>query len=149
MKSSPTRRPWSSTRGPPMASFPCSRSRSAYAKWDVRALAILSKSPYLTKLMNFMVSRSTQSETPSAPSRTKTLRLSNLIEKFLHRLANTLESVNLCHREIRMRDVPALRGDLVLGEVVLRPGAANARPAVPRRIDDIEVIGDRRYEVVD
>src|SRR4030095_2291072 len=36
-----------------IARLPCPRSRSAYAKWAGRALAILSKSRYLTKLMNF------------------------------------------------------------------------------------------------
>ena len=48
-----------------------------------------------------------------------------------------------------LADVPAFCRDLVPGEVVLRLRAANPRPAFPRRVDDVQVVGDLRHEVVD
>jgi hypothetical protein len=48
-----------------------------------------------------------------------------------------------------MGDVPALSRDLVFRDIVFRLGAANSRPAFPRRVDDVEVIGNLRNEVVD
>ena len=60
-----------------------------------------------------------------------------------------LEPVDLRHRQIRMGDVPAFRRDLVLDEVVLRVRMANAGPAVPGGVDDVQVVGNLRHEVVD
>src|ERR1700733_6004549 len=76
-------------------------------------------------------------------------RLSNFVEEFVHCLADAPEPENLRYREIRICDVPAFRGDLMLDEVILRFWTANAGPAVPRGVDDVEIVGNLRYEVVD
>src|SRR6478736_10460439 len=60
----------------------------------------------------------------------------NLVEEFVHGLADTLQPEDLCHREIRIGDIPAFRRDLVLDEVILCAWTANAGPAVPRRVND-------------
>src|SRR5262245_56875193 len=73
----------------------------------------------------------------------------NLVAKLVYRLGDALVPQDLRHRQVRIGDVPAFRRDLVLDEVILRSWAANSRPAVPRGIDDVQVIGNLRYEVVD
>src|SRR5262249_33919327 len=131
--------------GPPVASSPCARSRSAYAKWARRAPAILSKSLYLTKLTNFIALMILSIGAPSGPM---PLWLSNLVEEFVQSLADTLQPENLRHRQIRIGDVPAFRRDLVLDEVILRSRTANARPTVPRGVDDVQIVGNLGHEVV-
>src|SRR5262245_53542737 len=74
--------------------------------------------------------------------------LANLVEEFVHGLADTLQPENLRHRQIRIGDVPAFRRDLVLDEVSLRSGMANAGPAVPGGVDDVQIVGNLRDEVV-
>src|SRR5262245_1687354 len=73
----------------------------------------------------------------------------NLVEEFLDGFADALQPIDLSQREIRIGNKPAFCGDLVLDEVVLRPGAANPRPAFPGRVDDVEIVGNQGDEVVD
>src|SRR5262245_39885352 len=87
---------------------------------------------------------------PSPPDANgQPLPLSNFVEEFVNRLADALEPENLGHRQIWIGDIPAFRRDLVLGEVILRSWTANARPAVPCGVDDIQVVGNLSHEVVD
>src|SRR5215475_1415800 len=75
--------------------------------------------------------------------------LSNLVEEFVHGLADLFQPSGLRHRQIRMTDKPAFCLDLVPGDPVLRFRAANPRPAFASRKDDVHFIGYLRREVVD
>src|SRR5215471_18633239 len=74
--------------------------------------------------------------------------VADLVQELLDGLADAPEAPGFGNREV-VGDVPALRGDLVACKVVLRLGAADAGPALPRRVDDVEEVGDLRREVVD
>src|SRR6188474_3157323 len=73
----------------------------------------------------------------------------NLVQELVNRLADALQPEDLRHGHVRISDVPAVRRDLVRGQVVLRAWTANAWPPVPGGVDDVEVIGNLRHEVVD
>src|SRR5262245_39604702 len=72
----------------------------------------------------------------------------DLVEEFVDCLADALEPENLRHRQIRIGDVPAFGRDLVLDEVILRAWTANAGPAVPSRVDDVQIVRNLRHKVV-
>ena len=55
----------------------------------------------------------------------------------------------LRHRQIRVGDVPAFCGDLVLDDPVFHLRAVNPRPAFESREDDVHFVGYLRREVVD
>jgi hypothetical protein len=63
--------------------------------------------------------------------------VADLVQEFVHRLTDALEPTDVCHRQIRMGNVPAFCCDLVAGEVVFRLRAANPRPAFESTIQDI------------
>src|SRR5262249_17757248 len=77
---------------------------------------------------------------PSSPG--ALVGLTNLVEEFVDRLADTLQPFDLRHRQIGIGDVPAFRRDLVFDEVILRSWTANARPAVPCGVNDIQIVGN-------
>ena len=58
-------------------------------------------------------------------------------------------AVDLSQSELRIGDEPTFRCDLVLNEVIFRPRAANPRPAFPRRVHEVQIVGNLRDEVVD
>src|SRR5262249_26503619 len=70
----------------------------------------------------------------------QSLRLSNLVEEFLKRLAGALEFSSLRYRQIGMGDVPAFCRDLVLVDPVFHLRAANPRPAFAGGEDDIHLV---------
>src|SRR5262245_1924840 len=76
-------------------------------------------------------------------------RLLHFVEEFVERLADALESSHLAHRQIRIRDVPRGRSDLIADEPVLDRWAANARPPDAIGEQDVHGIGDLRREVID
>src|SRR5581483_3572095 len=75
--------------------------------------------------------------------------LSDLVEELVYRLADALEALNLRDRQIRISNVPTFGRDLVLDQVVLCSRTANAGPAVPRGVDNVQIIRNLRHEVVD
>src|SRR5262249_11490384 len=76
-------------------------------------------------------------------------RSPNLVHELVHGFADTLQPARLRNRQIREGDVPPLGRHLVLGEVVLRLRTADARPAFPGRVDDVEIVRNLGREVVD
>ena len=48
-----------------------------------------------------------------------------------------------------MGHIPSFRRDLVFDQIVFRPGIANPRPALPSRIDQVEVVGNLGHKIVD
>src|SRR5882724_12686830 len=75
--------------------------------------------------------------------------LLNLVEEFIHRLADAILSLDLSQSQLRIGDEPAFCRDLVLNEVVFRPWVANPRPAFPSRVHEVEIVWNQRDEVVD
>src|SRR6186713_3166941 len=75
--------------------------------------------------------------------------LGDLVQELVRGRTDALEPGDLRHRQIRVGDVPAFGVDLVAGEVVLRLRAADPRPAFEGAVQDVEVVGDLRREVVD
>src|SRR6186997_723507 len=75
--------------------------------------------------------------------------VADLVQELVHSLTDSLEPIGLCHRHIRVGDVPAFCRDLVAGKVVFRLRAANPRPAFECTIHEIQVVGNLRREVVD
>src|SRR6185295_6795166 len=73
----------------------------------------------------------------------------DLVEELVHRLGDPLVPLDLRYRQVRIGDIPAFRGDLMLGEVILGSWTADTGPAVPGRIDDVQVVGNFLDEVVD
>src|SRR6185295_8870669 len=55
----------------------------------------------------------------------------DFVEELVHRLADALEPIDLSQTELRIGDEPAVGRDLVLDEVIFRPGAPDPRPALP------------------
>src|SRR4030095_851910 len=74
---------------------------------------------------------------------------SNLVEKFFNRLVDALLSCGLDHRQIRVRDVPALCGDLVLSDPVLHRGVAKPRKLLEFGEQQIQLVGNLRCELVE
>src|SRR5512133_3562145 len=81
--------------------------------------------------------------------RSSPLALLDLVEKFVSRLAEPLQPVDLSQSELRIGDEPAFCRDLVLNEVIFRPWVANPRPAFPSGIHKVEIVWNQRDEVVD
>src|SRR6188472_4384978 len=75
--------------------------------------------------------------------------VAELVQELVRGLTDALEPADVRHRQIRVGDVPTFCIDLVTGEVVLRARAANPRPAFESTIQDIQIVGDLRREVVD
>ena len=57
--------------------------------------------------------------------------VADLVKELVDGLADALQPSRLRDRQV-IGDVPAFRGDLMLGEVVLRMRAADPRPTFPR-----------------
>src|SRR6185436_1560794 len=77
------------------------------------------------------------------------MSLLDLVEKFVSRLAESLQPVDLSQSELRIGHEPAFGRDLVLDEVIFRSWAANPRPAFPGGIHKVEIVWNQRDEVVD
>src|SRR6266404_7852734 len=75
--------------------------------------------------------------------------LLNLVEEFIHSLADALLSLDLSQSQLRTGDEPAFCCDLVLNEIILSSGVANSRPAFPGRVHEIQIVWNQRDEVVD
>src|SRR6266850_8564598 len=75
--------------------------------------------------------------------------LLNLVEEFIHRLADALLSLDLSQSQLRIGHEPAFCCDLVLNEIILSSGIANSRPAFPSRVHEIEIVWNQRNEVID
>src|SRR4051794_18323757 len=75
--------------------------------------------------------------------------LADLVQELVHGPTDALEPPGLRDRHLRVGHVPGIRGDLVAGEVVLRLRTADPRPALKTAVQDVQVIGNLRREVVD
>src|SRR6266850_3461685 len=75
--------------------------------------------------------------------------LLNLVEEFIHRLADALLSLDLSQSQLRIGHEPAFCGDLVLNEIILSSAVANPGPAFPSRVHEIEIVWNQRDEIVD
>src|SRR5215472_13291908 len=84
----------------------------------------------------------------SGPDPQAMLLLCNLVEELICRLADPLQSSRLRHGQIRKCDIPARCSHLVLRKVIFRLWTANTWPALPCRVDDVQVVGNFRHEVV-
>ncbi len=75
--------------------------------------------------------------------------IADLVQQLVNRFSDARLPLDISQSEIRLGDEPAFCRDLVLDEVVFRPGISNARPAFPRRVDDVQIVRDQSNEVVD
>src|SRR5258706_1432765 len=73
----------------------------------------------------------------------------HLVEELLDRRADFLEPPCLHHRQIRTRNVPEVRRNLIFRDEVLDLGAANPRPAFDFAELEVEDIRDLGAEIID
>src|SRR6266849_9711763 len=75
--------------------------------------------------------------------------LADLVEEFVRGTADALEPSRLDHGQIRIRDVPEVRRDLMLHDVVLHLRATHSGPTFGVAKLQVEDVGNLRCEVLD
>src|SRR5262245_5457086 len=63
----------------------------------------------------------------------------DLVEELVNGRTKALQPSDFGDRQIRVGDVPSLRRHLMLRDPVLRLRTADARPAFPRGVDEVEI----------